>query len=146
MVKCSECGYLAVRDKDSRELKEAEVEYRKRGLRIAKYEYIPICFVQVRDFRDEVINKKGASNLDNISIGEFISKEIKCELFTKWLQGLTPKEHVEMIDRERMLKWQIEREDADRKWRTKQQWFMVLVAGIFTIIGAVIVLLIGAIN
>lgn len=58
-----------------------------------------------------------------------------------------------MIDRGSMLKWQTEREDADRKWREEQRkedkhWriieiiviglISVLVAGGFTLLGAFI--------
>ncbi len=43
-----------------------------------------------------------------------------------------------MMDRERMQKWQMEREEADRKWRSKEQWQLVIVAGIFTLLGAII--------
>ena len=67
--------------------------------------------------------------------------------------GFSPKEHREMMDREWMLKWQADREEADRKWREKQrqedkQWrrielivigiIGVLVAGGFAVLGAFI--------
>ena len=67
-----------------------------------------------------------------------MNQERECTFFTKWQQGFTPKEHREMIDRQAMLKWQTEREDIDKKWQIQQRWFMVVVAGIFTIIGGVI--------
>ena len=54
------------------------------------------------------------------------------------IQGFTPKEHCEMMDRELMFKWQAEREEADRKWRAKQDWRLVFIAGIFTILGAIV--------
>jgi hypothetical protein len=56
----------------------------------------------------------------------------------EWHQGFTPKEHQEMIDRDKMLKWQADREDADKKWQTKQLWMMAIIAGVFTILGGVI--------
>lgn len=121
MFKCSECGYLAVRARTSRELREAEGEYRKRGLRIAISEHIPICFAQVRDFREEIIKEKGASNLDSVNITPFISKEIYCDCFIKWLQGLTPKEHREMLDRQWQLDYQAKREKEDKEWREEQR-------------------------
>ncbi len=43
-----------------------------------------------------------------------------------------------MIDREKMMKWQAEREEADKEWRGKQQWKLVIVAGVFTLLGALI--------
>lgn len=69
---------------------------------------------------------------------EVTNKDRQCELFTKWRQGLTPKEHQEMIDREWMIKHQEEREDADKRWRRNQDWKLVIVAGIFTILGSLL--------
>ena len=48
-----------------------------------------------------------------------------------------------MMDREKMLEWQLEREEADRKWRSKQDWKLIIIAGIFTMLGAIIGTIIG---
>jgi len=142
MFKCSECGYLAVRARTSRELREAEGEYRKRGLRIAISEHIPICFAQVRDFREEIIKEKGASDLDSVDVIPFVSQEIDCNSFTKWIQGLTPKEHREMLDRQEWRDWQERQRKSDRYWRIVELivlgFIAVVVAGGFTILGAFI--------
>ena len=67
--------------------------------------------------------------------------------------NMAAKEHREMMDRDRMLQWQAQREDADREWRERQRnddkrWrrielivigvIGVLVAGGFAILGAFI--------
>ncbi len=148
MVKCSECGFLASRNLQSRQLEETEPEIREEGaLSIAwntdkpfdKYEP-PICFMQVPDF--DVIPYSLQFVLQRDKEKEKIRAEIQrermCESFIEWRLGATPKEHREMLDRKEMLKWQAEREESDRKWRTRQQWFMVIVAGIFTILGVII--------
>lgn len=152
MVKCAECGFLAARNKETRKLEEVEFESRQNGyLKANRYEYIPVCFAMVISFDKECEELRKLpqyqSRFDEIgghiypNTGDLIipllSKERDCESFIEWIQGFTPREHQEMLDRGRMLKWQADREDADRKWRTSQQWFMVIVAGIFTVIGGI---------
>jgi hypothetical protein len=154
MVKCSECGYLAARNKDTRNLEEVEFKARQDGvLRTHRHEYMPVCFNMAVSFEEEVgrlrkvpeyaTEKKDAYGQTTWPTVEHLIKivlneERECQSFTKWHQGSTPKEHREMLDRQEMLKWQADREDADRKWRTRQQWVMVIVAGIFTILGAIL--------
>jgi hypothetical protein len=99
---------------------------------------IPLCFVQSYDLCDEVKAAGGKSELDAVIVKSIIDQDRQCNSFIKWQQGFTPKEHREMIDREAMRKWQAEREEADRKWMTHQQRFMVIIAGIFTILGGII--------
>jgi len=131
MVKCAECGFLASRNLETRILEETEQITRDTGYVLDMYQP-PICFVRVNDFRDDAIQK-----------------ERICEQFTKWRQGSTPKEHQKMIDREARLKWQSEREDADKRWRDDQRrqdkkWriveliILVVSAGLFTWLGAFI--------
>ena len=43
-----------------------------------------------------------------------------CGKFIEWNPGLTPREHLEMVQSEKMLAMQIERETADRRWREEQ--------------------------
>jgi hypothetical protein len=80
---------------------------------------------------------------------EAIQEERECPDFTEWHPGFTPKEHQEMLDRQRLLEWQAEREDDDRKWHAKQReedksirrlelWTAVIIAGGFTVVGATI--------
>lgn len=144
MVKCIDCGYLAARHHETRLLEEVEEIYRNTGtspnttvgykhdIGIPIYEE-PICFMRFCDLKAEYRMTK-----DLLSI---LRKDRECDS-TDWKQGFTPKEHREMMDREKMLKWQAEREESDRKWRSAQEWKLVIVAGIFTLIGGVIVALV----
>lgn len=104
-VKCRDCGYLALRKKDTRELVDAEECYRKDGtvpgpgmsdkpdshLRVfdVHYEKPPICFVRAADLR-----KESGENAEKRA--EVVNRPRKCAKFTSWEQGFTPKEVVEM--------------------------------------------------
>jgi len=142
MVKCSECGFLASRDIETRYLEETEQEIRQEGCPILMVDTVkigskfepPICFMRSQDYRAVPFGQI----YDHKPVKFEIQRERICEYFTPWQQGFTPKEHREMLDREKMLKWQADREDADRKWRSKQAWKFVIIAGIFTILGAII--------
>jgi hypothetical protein len=159
MVKCSECGFLAIRNAETRNLEEVEFKPRQSGdigkLGVQRYVLIPVCFAMVANFDEEIeeLRKSPEYTEKRNGYGQVtwpqwstfvkvvLNKERECESFTRWHQGFTPKEHREMLDRQEMLKWQADREDADRKWRTRQRWYMVIIAGIFTILGGVIALL-----
>ncbi len=148
MVKCAGCGYLSVRIKVDSSLGEASVDFRERvevaqgtddkgGNQHPLHENIPLCFARCHYLGDAVKDIKRRDNPFE-EVKEIIQKDIDCEEFTEWQQGFTPKEHRETIDREKMLKWQVNREDADRKWREKQDKKLVIIAGGFTILGALI--------
>lgn len=149
MVKCSECGFLASRNLQTRQLEETEPEIRSEGaLSIAwntekpfnTYEP-PICFMQVSDFKAIPYSLQFVLQRDEEKkkVLSEIQRERECKSFTTWIPGSTPKEHQEMIDREARLRWQTEREEADKKWRSKQEWRLVImggiIAGVFTLLG-----------
>ncbi len=155
MAKCAECGFLAARNSHNRQLEEVENVFREEGKPSliydkdallgmgGRHESEPLCFAQVYDLRSEFMastleNHPSYSIPDNESIRSVIHETRKCNNFVRWQQGFTPKEHREMIDRKEMLKWQADREDADRKWREKQDKKLVIIAGGFTILGALI--------
>ena len=99
-VKCADCGYLAVRHRQTRQLLDAELLLRERGYLLEEnpgtgktvYEPHPICFVQKIKFRDKV----GASPTEQ-SLKDAVQNIWECDQFTDWKQGFTPKEHREMI-------------------------------------------------
>jgi len=77
--------------------------------------------------------------------------ERECTEFTTWCQGFTPKEHQEMLDRQRLLKWQAERENEDRRWRDDQRreerrWRLIelLVLGGFVTVVLVVAQIVAA--
>lgn len=137
MVKCSECGYLASRNRETRILEETEPTTRYDGLASKGYE-APICLVRAYDLWRECGIRDGIVPVGNTIVSQVCKKERGCKQWVKWQQGSTPKEHQEMMDREARLKWQAEREDADKKWRARQDWRLVIIAGIFTILGAIL--------
>ena len=125
MAKCSECGYLAVRNIDWRNLVEVELDYRNTGECPKRIDYsppyeiydVPRCFKQASNLWDEIQNLQGS---DSEKIRSVIQKDRPCDEFTEWHQGFTPREHQEMVDREKQLEWQAGREDKDREWRREE--------------------------
>ncbi len=140
MVKCSECGFLAVRAAISRNLVEAERECRKtgnfniysrssQGAQILPYYALPpLCFAQGIDMREEINKAAGTDNpdysRDPISIHLVLDEERECSEFVVWKQGSTPKEHREMLDRQ----WMIDREDRRDKQARNMRWAEFAVA------------------
>jgi len=135
MVKCSECGFLAVRRKDTIELEEVEFESRQSGDMRPRYHYVPICFTLVANFGEEVEklekSPEYATRCDEHGdaiwpqwydlVGGALVKERECPSFTRWHQGFTPKEHQEMLDRQWLLDFQAKREQEDRDWREHER-------------------------
>lgn len=62
-----------------------------------------------------------------------VTNERLCESFVKWEQGFSPKEHREMMDRERR-----------QEWESKQEHYLAKMAGTFAIIAGVVGAGIGA--
>ena len=149
MVRCSDCGFLALRSREDGALVEADAEYRRRGVvfvqrgaRFESTERLPRCFVQRRDFVAGY--SYDPETVAAISIQVLIAEELECGPdatrlgFTQWIQGHTPKEHREMLDRHRLLEMDTAREADRRRFEigltartTAPQWWLVGV-GVFT--------------
>lgn len=145
MVKCIDCGYLANRNKESREL--VEVERSENGdinnpLVLVRGSFDsglsswlpvyddPVCFARANNLQSEIRVEPVETSPESVftkKIRGVITKERTCGRFTDWQQGLTPKEHMEMLDRKTMLEYQ-----------AKQQSYLVKVAGIFAIIAGIV--------
>ncbi|MEE9201949.1 MAG: hypothetical protein V3U31_01985 [Dehalococcoidia bacterium] len=139
---------------------EAEQTFRKTGSlpqgKVPVYESLPLCFARAYDLRKEVRMHIPKEIQDRELIERMVNpteddafamlqSERQCNSFTDWIQGFTPKEHREMIDRKLMLEWQTEREEADKKWREKERAAdralllkLALVAGGFALLAAII--------
>ena len=157
MVKCSECGFLALRNIETGDLDEAEEEFRTHGWRreysrshpaqitgtsfhreeeLTRYvhEVLPICFARRCDFWavcTEAAQAATSESTRSENIRLVINTERKCRSFVKWQQGFIPKEHREMID------W--ERERRLRIFELIVFVFITLIAGIGgAIVGALI--------
>ena len=119
-VKCADCGYLALRGNLSRQLVEVDEACRIHGLNPAPdgvnlYCGSPICAVMAFDLAKEDSDSTAEDWL------EIFDRERPCEKFVAWSRGLTPKEHIEMMQERARLEWQSQREDADRAWRAAQE-------------------------
>jgi len=73
---------------------------------------------------------------------EILQKDRNCDDFRPWNLGFTPKEHREMLDRERMLRFEEERRRSDHRWRIAELLilgpFMAIVILASAIVGALI--------
>ena len=121
-VKCANCGFLAVRKIETRELVDAEDETRDNGhLAVTPHGHRPIydgrliCFVQAFPLIKETGPNPGAPERKTVA-----QKERRCERFVEWRQGFTPKEHQEMIDRERQQKREDDRDESQRNFLAGQ--------------------------
>lgn len=125
-VKCQDCGYLAWRNKHTRELAEAEAEYRKSpDMSITEldrnYQRLPLCFLAVHDIRGEIEVERGKSGTERVddpaTVLNVISKERTCSGYTEWKHGMSPKEHMQMHLLEEQRKREDKRDDAQREWQ-----------------------------
>lgn len=104
MAKCVDCGFLAARNKETRQLHEVErsadgsIDYNQYGTGYMAIYDNPICFARAVNL---------PSQYGTEPIRQVLERERDCKPFTKWQQGFTPKEHREMIDRDKMHKWHI---------------------------------------
>ena len=144
MEKCRECGFLASRNNTTGELVQADSDYRDIGkvtayLLEGEVANLPLCFVQAWDLSTENQEQAGKQFIDEqaglpadwpVYVRRIIGKERECPKkdakegtlgFTKYQIGFTPKEHREMMDRERMLQREAEREKDDRQFRKDER-------------------------
>lgn len=139
-VRCADCGFLAVRDKETRQLVETEIEMRQtwvipkrpnEPVALPVYERDPLCFAQAADIGAEIHKIPGRDTAWTRVILSIIVQPRECAAFTKWRHGFTPREHQEMLiqddlrkqseeQRQRDLKFQQEQRKADRDWQEKQ--------------------------
>ena len=123
MVKCADCGLLAVLRKQTGEYAAADKLFRDTG-EIPNFDgnYVynpyPFCAAKLRDFH-ELIGRQNPDNDGSIRCKTF-HEPIPCDGFTDWNPCFSPKEHKEMILSEKMLEIQRKREDDDREWRDAQ--------------------------
>lgn len=119
MVKCADCGFLAVRlTAHKHEIVEAEPGLRERGIIVPKdYHVVPLCFVREYNLAKEI----GDPSQGPKKILEIMQRDRECKAFTEWHQGFSPKEHAEMLLHEELRKsereWREEQTKRDRDWR-----------------------------
>ena len=113
-VKCSDCGFLAMRRRDDLTLVEADREFRTTGRAEKGPKFIqerPICFAMKTNFIEELSDQ---INPDPPKVKAGIQGERECDGFTEWQLGFTPKEHKEMLDEKWKLAFQAEQEEKVR--------------------------------
>jgi hypothetical protein len=120
MPRCADCGFLAVREVDSRDLLEAEAHYRETGVlankfgadRRLRYEHWPTCFAMKLKFNEESHGKPE-------ELLPVIRLDRTCDRFVQWNQGYTPKEH------DLMLASEIAKDAAERQQRMANRWMLI---------------------
>lgn len=114
MPRCKDCGLLAHRHRETRELREVEQLFRdERQFSPVdageRYAGNPLCVGMVETF---------ASNVDD-QRNQF-EQERSCSRFIQYQMGFSPKEHMEMNFLERQEERHRRWDEEDRKWRQEQ--------------------------
>lgn len=114
MVKCKDCGFLAVWLRLQNKFEEASDLTRTTGwppeTTVNNEQAFHVkCFIQKYDLVREC---KAANPIDQAfsfdkRVFEVVNIERQCTGHTEWLQGFSPKEHQEMIDRKSERRWRI---------------------------------------
>lgn len=122
--KCGDCGFLAIRHRETGELIGAEKGWRSPpipqrmfpvvnstgraspGMFMHEHAVFPICYEQAYPLGDEfnkALEGRNSNIPDELEIAYFrvIRVDRTCEDFVTWQQGATPQQHREMRDRER---------------------------------------------
>ena len=148
MVKCSECGILATRKMESRQFEEVEKSIRDTG-KISCTIYSgnlgigtlvtdsdrthdsPICLLLKYNLWEEY--GKNPLPPPEILCG-VLHKERECKSFREWRQGFTPKEHVEMMDREWKFEQEKKSKKSDRIWHVIELVVTLAVGAIIALV------------
>jgi hypothetical protein len=137
-VKCSDCGFLSLRNLETNTLDEADEDCRKSGAVYKnKYPQPPICFKNAFDLRTE-IGSSGSVPEDATNTLKVLNKDRECLKHTLWKPGYTPKEHQAMIDSESLLRFQEEQRERDRAWQQRQNWLTRLWGLICIVVGVLL--------
>ena len=159
MVKCADCGFLSVISQSDGSYIGANRLYRLEGFQEGQVDEVfcePHCSIHAQDIHLEPLKAKGVGtqltelgrmvSLKTIEGEEVsdeavlanVSKPRDCDGFFLWRPGFSPKEHYEMLDRQRWQEWQEEQRRRDRRWRIGESIIFVILAGLFTLLGAFI--------
>ena len=148
MVKCADCGYLALREWESRALVETEQHYREIGTdpprtgmdKHKRYEDWPLCFAMAWPLREEIQGERQEIGGPEVaSVLRVIHKERECSKYVDWQQGFTPREHREMLDRQ----WLLHREDTRNAEQRKFQRHMTFISGVIILVATVVGVVLG---
>ena len=115
-VKCADCGFLAIRDEYTEDVKEATRRVRERGEAVTSAQNTH----RAKVFCYEGVRRMLPLNMDAQQVAAMVNEEIECGEFRKWSEGKTPKEHEEMTILE-----QVKEENATARQediRRQKQW------------------------
>ena len=124
MVKCADCGFLAVRNVSTRELEEAESQFREHGdipdsevePGLGRHQGIPLCFAGV-NLRNEITVEMANWNPGREDIVTVMQRERCCDYWTEWQLGFTPKEHRETFLEEQKRRYEEEARERERRFQ-----------------------------
>lgn len=113
---CVDCGYLALRKRQSTELVGADARYRKDGAipsdgQYNLFEDLPVCWRNVISF-EEVAESSSRGDGHKAALATR-----RCPEFIKWRSHLSPKEHDEMKLLQEVERRTKEWRDEDVAWR-----------------------------
>lgn len=130
MVRCADCGFLAARVLATRALVEAEPAMREDWLSALPphkgdevYATRPLCFAMAADLGKEIDQylKETPGVTNQACYKTILHGNRRCEQFTPWRQGFTPREHREMLDHKELLQAQAEQRVRDKQWQAEQR-------------------------
>lgn len=125
MVKCADCGFLAMRNTETRELEEIDHVIRSSGqlpiwrvpsVEVTYYgtpdsrgsskkcECQAVCFLAAHDLRKEIESLDVRNDRQGAHLTVF-NAERQCRHHTRYMQGFAPKEHAQLflLDKQREL-------------------------------------------
>ncbi len=138
-VKCVDCGYLQLRNRNSDERVGASPEYRNAGAMPRSgnydvYDSAPLCWKGV-DLSSET---EGTDRTEGHAVA---AKLRPCNLFTPWQPSLSPKEHHDMtiVEKVEALHARHRKEDINRQERFEfrnnlRGWVAILIAVIALVV------------
>ena len=115
IVKCANCGFLAVRGVSDRLLRCANDRERRTGEYFEGSEF-PVCGVGAfpLDREAPIHTAKAPARLAVIRL------ERTCPRFTKWEPVYSIKDHAEMLKEQAFLSWQQVQQEASRKFQSDE--------------------------
>lgn len=124
-VRCVNCGFYSVRHVQTRELVDAELRSRQSGFmptiaisanhNLPAYDEYSVCFVRQAGFMHEINRPCNEAAREKAA-----NDERDCRRFTTWIQGFSPKEHLEMIQEKDRLEWQAKQAQDQRDFQAEQ--------------------------
>lgn len=135
-TRCKDCGYLAIREKQTRELIEVDFPSRTEGkfpthmihmqhmsIPVDNCTLRPVCFrLEPKMLQESLSAEEGKE-----SFMQIINNERECDRFIKWEQGFSPKEHAELD----MFERQEQRQKDEASHSRRMHMIELTIVGLF---------------